>query len=134
MSYDDLFWSWKWKLLIDVLVCLKCVRNIELDYCEINYSIKNYHLNIKSHNFYSHRFSILRGLWNWSWNVDCFDILGVRSNLTIKTSVCWVTAYSVEGTHILKMESIIYFYRDTKYLIEISLMGTGYSRCWAPPL
>ena len=44
----------------------------------------------------------------------------------VKTSVCWVTTCSVEGTHILKMESIISFYRDTKYPIEISLMGTGY--------
>ena len=45
----------------------------------------------------------------------------------VKTSVCWVTAHSVEGTHILKMESIISFYRDTKYPLEISLMETGYS-------
>ena len=45
----------------------------------------------------------------------------------VKTSVCWVTICSVEGTHILKMESIIIFYRDTKYPHEISLMGTGYS-------
>ena len=40
---------------------------------------------------------------------------------TVKTSVC------VEGTHILKIESIIFFYRDMKYPLEISLMGTGYS-------
>ena len=46
---------------------------------------------------------------------------------TIKTLVFWVTTRSVEGTHILKMESIIFFYRDTKYLLKISLMGTGYS-------
>ena len=45
----------------------------------------------------------------------------------VKTSVCWVTTHSVEGTHILKMESIISFYRDTKYPLEISLMETGYS-------
>ena len=44
----------------------------------------------------------------------------------VKTSVCSVTTCSVEGIHILKMESIISFYRDTKYPIEISLMGTGY--------
>ena len=50
----------------------------------------------------------------------------MRSNLIVKTSVCWVTARSVEGTHILKMESIISFYRDTNYSLEISLMGTGY--------
>ena len=48
------------------------------------------------------------------------------SNLTIKTSVCWVTTCSVKRIHILKMESIISFYRGTKYPIEISLMGTGY--------
>ena len=41
---------------------------------------------------------------------------------TVKTSVCWVTARSVEGTHILKIESIISFYRDTKYPLEINLM------------
>ena len=45
----------------------------------------------------------------------------------VKTSVCWVTAHSVEGVHIFKIESIISFYRDTKYLIEISLMGISYS-------
>ena len=47
--------------------------------------------------------------------------------LTVKTLVCWVTTCSVDGTHILKMESIISFYKDTKYPLEISLMGTGYS-------
>ena len=56
-----------------------------------------------------------------------FDILGVRSSLTVKTLVCWITTRSIKGTHILKMESIIPFYRDTKYPLEISLMGTGYS-------
>ena len=45
----------------------------------------------------------------------------------VKTSVCWVTTRSVEGTHILKMESIISFYKDMKYPLEISLIGTGYS-------
>ena len=45
----------------------------------------------------------------------------------IKTLVFWVTTRSVEGTHILKMESIIFFYRDTKYPLEISLMGTDFS-------
>ena len=45
----------------------------------------------------------------------------------VKTSVCWVTTHSVEGTHILKMESIISFYRDTKYPLEISLMEINYS-------
>ena len=56
-----------------------------------------------------------------------FDILGVRSSLTVKTSVYWVTTLNVEGTHILKIESIISFYRDTKYPLEICLMGIGYS-------
>ena len=45
----------------------------------------------------------------------------------VKTSICWVTACSVKGTQILQMEFIISFYRDTKYPLEISLMGTGYS-------
>ena len=57
-----------------------------------------------------------------------FDISGVRFSLTVKTSVCWVTTCNVKGTYILKMEFIISFYRDTKYPLEISLMGTGYSR------
>ena len=48
----------------------------------------------------------------------------MRSNLTVKISVCWVTTRSVEGTHILNMKSIISVYRDMKYSIEISLMGT----------
>ena len=46
----------------------------------------------------------------------------------VKTSVCWVTACSVEGTHIFKMESIIFFHKDVKYPLEISLMRIGYSR------
>ena len=45
----------------------------------------------------------------------------------VKTLVCWVTTCSIEGTHILKMESIISFYKDMKYPLEISLIGTGYS-------
>ena len=45
----------------------------------------------------------------------------------VKISVCWVATRSVEGTHILKIESIIFFYRDTKYPFEINLMETGYS-------
>ena len=45
----------------------------------------------------------------------------------VKISVCWVTTHSVEGTHILKMEFIISFYKDTKYPFKISLMKTGYS-------
>ena len=44
----------------------------------------------------------------------------------LKISVCWVITHSVEGTHILKMESIISFYRDMKYPLEISLIGIGY--------
>ena len=51
----------------------------------------------------------------------------MRYNLTVKTSVYSITARNVEGTHILYMESIISFYKDTKYAIEISLIGTGYS-------
>ena len=42
--------------------------------------------------------------------------------------MCWVTTRCVEGIYILKTESIISFYRGTKYPLEISLMGTGYSR------
>ena len=45
----------------------------------------------------------------------------------VKPSVYWVTTCSIEGTHILKVESIISFYRDMKYPLEINLMGTGYS-------
>ena len=55
----------------------------------------------------------------------------MRSNLTVKISIYWVTVCSVEEIHILKMKSIIFFYRDTKYHFEISLMGTGYSKYWA---
>ena len=121
-------WSWKWRLLFDVLMCLKCVRHIELNRGKINYLIKNCHLNNKSHNFYFHRLSISRGLWTWSWNISNFDISIVRFNFTVKTLVCWVTTHSIERTHIFKMESIISFHRDTKYPLEISLMGIGYSR------
>ena len=52
----------------------------------------------------------------------------MRSNLTVKISVYWITACSVEGTHILKIKFIIYIYRDTKYPIEINLMGISDSR------
>ena len=48
--------------------------------------------------------------------------LGVRSSLTVKISVCWVTIHSVDGAHILKMKFINFFYRDTKYPFEISLI------------
>ena len=51
----------------------------------------------------------------------------MRSSLMVKPSVCWITTRNVKGTHILKMETIISFYKDTKYPFEISLMGTGYS-------
>ena len=51
----------------------------------------------------------------------------MRSNLTVKTLICCVIARSVEKTHILKMESIISFYKDTKYPLEISLIEIGYS-------
>ena len=57
-----------------------------------------------------------------------FTILsGLRSSLTVKSSVCWVITRSVKGTYILKIESIMTFYRDMKYPLEISLMGIGYS-------
>ena len=63
-------------------MCLKCVKHIELDYCEINYN---------------------------GQNIGYFNILGVRSNLTVKTLVCWVTARNIKETHILKMKSIMSF-------------------------
>ena len=44
----------------------------------------------------------------------------------VKTSVCWVTTRSVERTHILKIDSIISFYSDMKYPLEINLMGISY--------
>ena len=69
----------KWRLLVEVLICFKCVRHITQDCCEINYSINNCHMNNKSHDFYFHKLLILRGLWTWLWNVGCFDILEIRS-------------------------------------------------------
>ena len=36
-----------------------------------------------------------------------FMKLDFRSKVMIKTSVCWVATFSVEGTYILKMEFII---------------------------
>ena len=30
-------WSWKWRLLVDILMCLKCARHIRLDRCKINF-------------------------------------------------------------------------------------------------
>ena len=112
-----------WGLLVDVLMCLNCVRHIELDHYEINYSINNCHLNNKPHNFYFHRLSILRGLWTWSWNVGCFDISGVRSNLTVKTSVYWVTTRSVERTHILKSCFLILLHQGTFSLLCSRIQG-----------
>ena len=52
----------------------------------------------------------------------------MKSSLTVKISICWVTRCSVEGTHILKMESIISFDRDTKYPLKISLIETNSSK------
>ena len=51
---------------------------------------------------------------------------GMKSSLMVKPSICWVTTRNVKGTHILKMETIVSFYKDTKYPFEISLMETGY--------
>ena len=44
-----------------MLICLKCIRHIKLNHCEINYSINDYQLNNKSYNFNLHKLSILRG-------------------------------------------------------------------------
>ena len=48
-------------LLVDMLMCLKCIRHIELSRFEINYSINDCQLNNKSHNFDLHKLPILRG-------------------------------------------------------------------------
>ena len=90
-----------------MLICLKCIRYIELYRYEINYSINECQLNNKSHDFHLHKLSILREYRTQSLNVGCFDISRVRSNLTFKTSICWATTFSAEGTHILKMEFIV---------------------------
>ena len=45
----------------------------------------------------------------------------------VKISICWLTTHNVEGIHILKIDSIISFYSDTKYPLDINLIGTGYS-------
>ena len=54
-------WSWKWRFLVDILMCLKCARHIRLEHCKIYFSINNYQLNNKSHDFYLYKLSILRG-------------------------------------------------------------------------
>ena len=64
-------------------------------------------MNNKSHDFYLHKLLILREWWTWSWGEGCFDILGVRSKITVKASVYWVTTFSVDETYILKMEFIV---------------------------
>ena len=64
-------------------------------------------MNNKSHNFYLHKLSFLREWWTQSWNVGCFNISGLRSRQTFKTSVCRATTHNVEETHILKMEFIV---------------------------
>ena len=46
----------------------------------------------------------------------------MRFKITVKTSVCWATTFSVNGTYILKMEFIV-SYGDIKYFLEICLMG-----------
>ena len=51
----------------------------------------------------------------------------MRSSLTVKISVYWVTTRNVKETHILTIEFIISFYRDMKYPLKISLMRIGYS-------
>ena len=38
----------------------KCIRNVELDRCEIYYSINNCQMNNKSHDFHLLKLSILR--------------------------------------------------------------------------
>ena len=46
----------------------------------------------------------------------------MRSKVTIKTSVCWVNTFSVDGTYILKMKFLL-LNGDIKYSHEINLMG-----------
>ena len=75
------------------------LKHIELDRCAIYYSPNDCQMNNKSHDFYLHELLIL--------SVGCFDILEVRSKVTVKTSVCWAATFSVDGTYILKMEFIV---------------------------
>ena len=44
-----------------MLMCLKCIRYIELDRCEINYFINDCQQNNKSYDFSLHKLLILRG-------------------------------------------------------------------------
>ena len=46
----------------------------------------------------------------------------MRSKVTIKTLVCWVDTFSVDGTYILKMKFLL-LNGDIKYSHEINLMG-----------
>ena len=78
-----------------------------MDRYEIYYSTNDCQMNNKPHDFYLHELSILGEQWTWSWSVDCFDISGVISKVTINTSVCWAAILNVERTYILKMEFII---------------------------
>ena len=49
----------KWRLLVDMLICFKYIRHIELDHCKIYY-INNCQINNKSHDFHLHKLSILK--------------------------------------------------------------------------
>ena len=51
----------EWRFLVDMLIHLKCIRFIELNRCEINYSINDCQLNNNFHDFHLHKLSILRG-------------------------------------------------------------------------
>ena len=45
-----------------MLMCLKCIINIKLNCSEINYSINDFQLDDKPHDFHLYKLSILREL------------------------------------------------------------------------
>ena len=58
----------------------------------------------------------------------------MRSKVTVKTSVCWATTFSINGTYILKMKFIVsyqiykIFPGDIKYSLKISFMDSVIQR------
>ena len=63
---------------------------------------------VKSNHF-SKKLDFINIWWimTWLWGVGCFDISGVRSKVTVNTSVYWATTFGVDGTYIPKMEFIV---------------------------
>ena len=115
-SVKSITYQLRWFILIielkasNILVCFKYVRYMELDWCDIYYSINYYHINNKSQDL--HIVSItLNPKRIVNPNIKCWLLLCIHEWDLIngQNLIRWAITCSDEGTHILKIEFIISF-------------------------